>query len=94
MLDWFVALIPPVIVPADGTDQLYKVPAGTTPLTASVGVTVNCTPLHVTVVISVMVALGLTVTVTVNDAPVQTPLNGVTIYVADCAVLTGLTSVP
>ncbi len=94
MLDWFVALMPPVIVPADGTLQLYKVPAGTMPFVVCVGVTVNCTPLHVTVVIAVISAVGLTVTVTVNDTPVQTPLNGVTVYVAVCAVLFGLRSVP
>ena len=47
--------------------------AGTTPFTDCVGVTVNVTPLQVTAVIAVIVALGLKVTVTVNVAPVQTP---------------------
>ena len=64
------AAAPPVIPPVTtGTDQLYVVPAGITPLVTSVGVTVNNTPLHVTPVIAVTAALGLIVTVNWNDAP-------------------------
>ena len=62
-----------------GADHVYKVPEGITPFTPSVGVTVNETPLQVTVDIGVTVANGLTVTVTVNVAPIQLPDSGVTI---------------
>ena len=43
------------------------------------GVTVNPTPLQVTVVIGATVAIGFRSTVTVKFAPVQFPDNGVTI---------------
>ncbi len=76
----FVALDNPVIPPVtDGTDQLYKVPAGTIPLVLLAGLTVNVTPLQLTVVIAVITGVGLMVTVKVNVAPVQLPDNGVTI---------------
>ena len=65
---------PPVTT---GTDQLYRVPAGTIPSTIFVGLTVNNTPLQLTVVISETTAVGLIVTVTLNAAPVQLPDNGV-----------------
>jgi|SRR5476651_1486619 len=79
ILDTAVALAPPVNPPVTpGTDQLYVVPAGTIPLATLVGVTVNNTPLHVTVLIAVMLAVGLSVTVTENTAPVQLPVIGVT----------------
>ena len=75
---WLVALAPPVIPPVTpGTDQLYKVPAGTIPFVILVGVTLNATPLQLTVLIAVITAVGLIVTVTVNAAPVQLPDNGV-----------------
>ncbi len=78
--DAFVALNPPVIPPVTvGASQLYNVPAGTMPFVPSVGLTVNATPLQLTVVIAVTTAVGLTVTVTVNVAPVQLPDNGVTV---------------
>jgi hypothetical protein len=54
----------------------------------------NATPLQLTPVIAVISAVGLIVTVTVNVAPVQLPDNGVTIYVAVCAVLVGLCRLP
>ena len=60
---------PPVNPVPVGADQLYNVPAGTTPFVTSVGVTVNCTPVQVVVLIGVMIPTGLTVTVTVNGAP-------------------------
>jgi len=59
------------------------------------GVTTNATPLHVTVVIVVISAVGGTVTVTVNGAPSpQLAMLGVTIYVAVCTVFCVLRSVP
>ena len=62
--DW-----PPVIPPVTtGTDQLYSVPTGTMPLVPLVGVTLKITPLHVTVVIAVITAVGFNVTVTVKLA--------------------------
>ena len=72
--------VPPVIPPVTtGADQLYVVPAGTTPFTPLVGVAVNNTPLHVTVVIAVITAAGFNVMVSENAAPVQLPDVGVTI---------------
>ena len=60
---------PPVKPVPVGADHVYNVPAGTTPFVTSVGVTVNCTPVQVDVLIGVMIPTGLTVTVTVNGAP-------------------------
>jgi hypothetical protein len=77
----FVADAPPVTVPVNvGTFQLYTLPSGTIPLVTFDGVTTNGTPLHVTVVIVVISAVGGTVTVTVNGAPSpQLAMLGVTI---------------
>jgi hypothetical protein len=77
----FVADAPPVTVPVNvGTLQLYTLPSGTIPFVGFVGVTTNGTPLHVTVVIVVISAVGGTVTVTVNGAPSpQLAMLGVTI---------------
>ena len=73
-------VVPPVIPPVTlGALQLYVVPAGTIPLLPLVGVALNKTPLQPTAVIALITALGLTVTVTVNVAPVQLPDNGVTV---------------
>jgi hypothetical protein len=83
--------MPPVTV---GALQLYVVPAGITPFTPSVGVALNCTPLHVVAVIAAIVAFGFTVTVIANAAPVQLPDNGVTVYVAVCDTFVGLVNVP
>ena len=69
-------------------------PSGTIPLTVSTGLTVNATPLQLTELIAVITAVGLTVTVTVNVAPVQLPDNGVTVYVAVCVVFNGLLNTP
>ena len=84
-------IIPPVTV---GTPQLYRVPAGTMPFVPLVGVTVNNTPLQLTPVIAVTLAVGLIVTVTAKLAPVHVPDTGVTVYVALCWVFVGLTNVP
>ena len=68
----FVADAPPVTVPVNvGALQLYTLPSGTIPFVPSVGVTTNATPLHVTVVIVVISAVGGNVTVNVKFAPVQ-----------------------
>lgn len=76
----FVPDVPPVIPPVTaGADQLYNVPAGTIPLVPFVGVNVNNTLLQAKVVIAVTEAVGFTVTVTVNTAPVQLPVTGVII---------------
>jgi hypothetical protein len=77
----FVADAPPVTVPVNvGTFQLYTLPSGTIPLVTFDGVTTNGTPLHVTVVIVLISAVGGTVTVTVNGAPSpQLAMLGVTI---------------
>ena len=86
---------PPVIPPVTvGALQVYVVPAGTTPFVPSTGVAVNEMPLHTAAVIAVIEGFGLTVTVTVNVLPAQPPDVGVTVYVAVCALLVGLVSVP
>ncbi len=73
-------------------------PAGTTPLTASAGVTVKLTPLQTAAVIGLIAGLGFTVSVNVNDAPVQPPNPageaGIIVYVAVCGELVVLVSVP
>ena len=80
MIDTPLAPDPPVkLTLIVGDDQLYVVPAGTIPFVMFVGVTVNVTPLHVIVLMAVITAVGLTLTVTVNAAPVQLPDKGVTI---------------
>ena len=80
-------VLPPVIKPVtDGALHAYVVPAGTMPFVIFVGVTTKLTPLQVTAVIAVITAVGLIVTVTVNTAPVQLPLVGVTVYVAVLAM--------
>ena len=91
----FVALIPPVRPPVTvGTLQLYNVPCGTIPSARFVGLTVNPTPLQVTVVRLLITAVGLIVIVNVNVDPVHTPDNGVTVYVAVCVVFNGFVNVP
>ena len=95
MVAELVALAPPVKPPVTiGTDQVYKVPAGTIPLVPFTGVTVKLMPVQLTVLIAVTAATGLTVTVNWNVAPVQLPVNGVTVYVALCSVFSGLVRVP
>jgi hypothetical protein len=77
----FVADAPPVTVPVNvGALQLNELLSGTIPFAPFVGVTTNGTPLHVTVVIVVISAVGGIVTVTVNGAPSpQLAMLGVTI---------------
>ena len=73
-------LAPPVSPPVTlGALQLYRVPAGTMPLVPLVGVTVNDTPLQLTVVIGVITAVGFRLTVKLNEPPIQLPVTGVTI---------------
>jgi len=75
-----VADAPPVTVPVNtGSFHVYLVNSGTIPLVGFVGVTVNGTPLHVTVVIALTSGVGFNVTITVKAAPVQLPDNGVTL---------------
>ena len=61
----------PPVIEADivGTSQLYSVPSGTIPLIPFVGDTTNKSPLHETLLIAVISAVGLTVTTTVNADP-------------------------
>jgi hypothetical protein len=91
-----VPLAPPVIVALNvGTGQLYKVFIGTIPSTSLVGVTVNGTPLHVTVVIAPTSGVGFKVTVTVKFVPTQpAAVLGVTIYVTVCVSFVRLLNVP
>ena len=70
MIETPLAEDPPARLPVvDGAAHVNVVPAGKIPLVRSVGVTVNITPLHVTVLIGVISVVGLTVTVSVNDEP-------------------------
>lgn len=72
-------VIPPVIT---GAPQLYVILAGTMPFVPFKGVEVNVSPEHIVAVMLEIAGIGLTVTVTVNVAPVQLPDSGVTVYVA------------
>lgn len=95
MLAAAVPAAPPVIRPVTaGAAHVYVVPAGTTPFIPSAGTFVKVPSLHTTAVMSVTAGIGLTVTVTVNDVPVQVPVVGVTEYIAVCAEFVGLVSVP
>src|SRR5882757_184698 len=85
---------PPVNPVPVGADHVYNVPAGMIPSAPCVGVTVKATPLQVVVVSALIVALGSTVTITVNVVPVQFPEVGVTTYVAVIVAFVVLTSVP
>jgi len=71
---------PPVIPPVTvGAVQVYVVPAGTTPFVPLTGVTEKGVALHAVDVMGVIAALGFTVTVNVNVAPLQVPILGVTV---------------
>jgi hypothetical protein len=96
LFNTFVPLAPPVIVALYvGKAQLNNVLAGTIPSTSFVGVTVNCTPLHVTVVIAAISGVGFKVTVTVKFVPTQPDaVLGVTIYVTVCWVFVLLLNKP
>jgi hypothetical protein len=68
----FEADAPPVTVPVNvGALHVKKLPSGTIPFVLFVGVTTNGTPLHVTVVIVVISAVGGTVTVNTKVIPTQ-----------------------
>ena len=92
----FVADTPPVTVPVYvGAFQLYVLPSGTMPFVILVGVTTNGTPLHVTVVMVVISAVGGKVTVSVKFAPIQpAAVLGVTIYVTVCVVFVRFSRLP
>jgi hypothetical protein len=80
MLDAPVPEVPPVNPPVTvGADQLYVVPAGTTPLVPFTGVTENPVLPQVVAVMFVIAGVGFTVTVTVNVFPEQVPEVGVTV---------------
>jgi hypothetical protein len=91
----FVADAPPVTVPVNvGTLQLYKLLIGTMPFVPLLGVTVNGTPLHVTVLIAVTSGVGFNVTITVNAAPTQLSDLGITVYVTVCTVFVRFSRLP
>lgn len=54
-------------------------PAGTIPLVTFEGITVNDPSLHIVDTMLVTAGVGLIVTVRVNDAPGQLPIDGVTV---------------
>ena len=69
---------PPVRPPVTaGTAQLQIVPAGTIPFVTLTGVTVNPTPLHTVVVISVIAGVGFTVTGVVAVTTPHPPAAGI-----------------
>ena len=86
--------MPPVKPEPVGADQLYCVPAGTSPLTPSVGVTTKATPPQVVVLIGVIAAVGLIVSVTVKLLPIHDPDTADTVYLAVCGALVGFSNVP
>jgi len=77
-----------------GVAQVYKVDCGTIPFVPFTGDTVNCTPLHTTLLIALTSGVGFNVTITVNAAPVQLPDNGVTLYVTVWVVFVRLLNKP
>ena len=86
---------PPVKPLPVGAVHVYVVPAGTIPLVPFTGLTVNNTPPQLVVLIGVITAVGLIVTVNVNDAFVPHKVDvGVTVYVAVCCVFVGFVNVP
>jgi len=86
---------PPVRPPVTtGTPQVYVILPGTIPSVPFAGVAVKAEALHTDLVIAVTTGTGLTVTVTVKFDPVHVAVDGVTVYVAVCAVLVGLVRVP
>ena len=97
MLACPVALTPPVKLPVTvGALHAYVVPVGRIPPPPLLGVTVNPVPLQVLAVLFAIVAIGFTVTVTVNVDPTQlpaSPLVGVTVYTTVCAVFVVLVKV-
>ncbi len=73
-------VVPPVTPPVTtGADQLYVVPAGTTPFVEFTGAEVKPTALQAVLVIAVIAGVGFTVTVSVKGVPLQTPEVGVTV---------------
>ncbi len=58
MVVWLLAACPLEIFEPVGALQAYRVSEGTSPLVPFVGPTLNCTPLHNTVLIGVMAGLG------------------------------------
>ncbi len=79
--EMLAALVPaavPVMPVATGADQEYVVEAGTIPLVAFTGDTEKADPLQVVAVIAVTAGLGFTVAVTLNGAPVQEAVAGIT----------------
>lgn len=69
-------------------------PAGIIPSVPSAGFIVKLLALHIAVVRSWIAGIGLTVTVTLNVAPIQVPDVGVTVYVAVPELLPELESMP
>ena len=85
----------PVTLALSTTVHVYVVPVGIMVVGAAFeGAVVNAVPLQIVAVWFGTTGLGLMVATTVNVAPVQLPLVGVTVYVAVCAILVGLASVP
>jgi hypothetical protein len=79
--EMLAALVPaaaPVMPVATGADQEYVVEAGTIPLVVFTGDTEKADPLQVVAVIAVTAGLGFTVAVTLNGAPVQEAVAGIT----------------
>lgn len=66
----------------EGADQLYSVWSGIFPLMLLTGAMENAAPLQITALIGEIEATGLTVTVSVNEDPLQEPEMGVILNVA------------
>src|SRR5690606_40705299 len=81
-------ILPPVMPPVTtGAPHVYRVPPGTIVVPLFTGVTVNVSPLQISVVRSGISGVGFTVTTSSNVSPTQfpdAPETGVTVQVADC----------
>ena len=84
MVGWLLAACPLNKLLPVGTLHAYRVLEGTLPLETSDGVTKNCTPLHTTVLIELMLGFGSTVITSQKAAPTQSPDFGVTRKEAVC----------
>ena len=85
-----VAPAPPLKSEPLGAFHAYLTFDGTTPFTPSCGVTINGAPLHTVVLIALITGFGSTVTTTLNAAPVQYTVAGITEYVTLYDELVGL----
>ena len=86
--------VSPVTFALAATVQVYVVPVGTKPLVTLTGAAVNAEPEQTAAVMLFTAGVGLTVITTLNGAPAQEPLVGVTTYVTSIGAEVEFVSVP